>query len=231
MATRCLYCGQSTRWGSLKRLLDDQYCNSAHRAAYNERLRKIVIDLSKYQHHSAEGTRADSDPAITHLAKQLGRDPRLAGDPLPVVPAIASPASSHPLMLSVMCLPEIAIAQTDCGFVGMPAPSIATRSDPAALMVPRDADAAPTMATSLLCKSPTLATPRLSGIYTPSLRIGTPALDPVRPTSAKPSPRSRTLPLPMTFENAVQIGRWRLTIRFQRFDHSPVFAYKYFRAG
>lgn len=229
MATRCLYCGQSTRWGSLKRLLDDQYCNSAHRAAYNERLRKIVIDLSKYQRHSAEGTRVDSGPAITHLAVQLGRDPRLAGDPLPVVPAMASPASSHPLMLSVMCLPEIAIAQTDCGFVGMAAPSIAIRSDPAPLMVPRDADAVPTMATSLPCKSPTLATPRLSGNYTPSFRIGPPALDPVRPTSAKPAPRSHTLPLPMTFENAVQIGRWRLRIRFQRFDHSPV--YKWFRAG
>src|SRR5882724_668527 len=154
LATRCLYCGQSSRWGSLKRLLDGQFCNSAHREAYNERLRNVVTDLSKYQSHAAEGTRADSDFVIAHLARQLGRDPRLAGDPVRVVPAIASPASSHPLMLSVMCLPEIAIAQTDCGFVGMAAPSIAMSSDPAPLMVPRDADAAPTMATSLPCKSP-----------------------------------------------------------------------------
>lgn len=229
MATRCLFCGQSTRWGSLKRLLDDQFCNSAHRVAYNERLRKIVIDLSKYQRHSTEGTRADLGPAITHLAVRLGRDPRLAGDPLPVVPAIASPASSHPLMLSVMCLPEIAIAQTGC-FVGMTAPSITTMGDLAPLMVPKDADAVPTMVPALEpCKSPTLAIPPFSGNYTPSFRIGPPALDPVRPTSAKPSPRSHTLPLPMTFENVVQIGRWRLRIRFQRFDHSPV--YKLFRAG
>ena len=106
MATRCLYCGQSSGWGRLKRLLDDQFCNSAHREAYNERLRKIVIDLSKYQRHSAEGARADSDPAITHLAMQLGRDPRLMGDPVSVVPTITSPTSSDPRMLSVMCLPR-----------------------------------------------------------------------------------------------------------------------------
>jgi hypothetical protein len=229
LATRCLYCGQSSGWGSLKRLLDDQFCNSAHREAYNERLRKIVIDLSKYQRQSAEGARADSDPAITHLAMQLGRDPRVIGDPLPVVPAIASLASSHPLMLSVMCLPEIAIAQTDCGFVGMAAPSIAIRSDLAPLMVPRDAKAVPTIATSLPCKSPTPATPRLSGNYTPSIRIGPPELNLVRRSSATPAPRSRTLPLPMTFDNTAQIERWRLRISFRRFDHSPV--YKSFRAG
>ncbi len=232
LATRCLYCGQSSRWGSLKRLLDDQFCNSAHREAYNERLRKVVTDLSKYQSHSAEGTRADSDFVIAHLAMQLGRDPRLAGDPVPVVPTIASPASSHPLMLLVMCLPEIAIAQTDCGFVGTDAPSIAIMSDLAPLMVPQDAEAVPTMATALgPCKSPTLATPRLSGNYTPSFGIGQPAPNPARPAGATPTPRSQTLPLPMTFENAAQIKRWRLRIRFQRFDHSPVSAYRSYLAG
>jgi hypothetical protein len=232
LARRCLYCGQSSWWGSLKRLLDGQFCNSAHREAYNERLRNVVTDLSKYQSHSAEGTRADSDFVIAHLAMQLGRDPRLAGDPVPVVPAIASPASSHPLMLSVMCLPEIAVAQTDCGLVGMAPASIATMSDLAPLMVPKDADAVPTMAAALTpCKSPTLAAPRLSGNYTPSFRIGPPAPNPAQPAGAKPAPRSHALPLPMTFENAAQIKRWRLRIRFQRFDHSPVSAYRSYRAG
>jgi hypothetical protein len=232
LARRCLYCGQSSWWGSLKRLLDGQFCNSAHREAYNERLRNVVTDLSKYQSHSAEGTRADSDFVIAHLAMQLGRDPRLAGDPVPVVPAIASPASSHPLMLSVMCLPEIAVAQTDCGLVGMAPASIATMSDLAPLMVPKDADAVPTMAAALTpCKSPTLAAPRLSGNYTPSFRIGPPAPNPAQPAGAKPAPRSHALPLPMTFENAAQIKRWRLRFRFQRFDHSPVSAYRSYRAG
>ena len=214
MSTRCLYCGQSSRWGSLKRLLDDQFCNSAHREAYNERLRKIVIDLSKYQRHSAEGERADS--AITHLAMQLGRDPRLMGDPVPVVPAIASPASARPLMLSVMCLPEIPVAQTDCGFVGMAAPSFATMSHRATLMVPRDANAVPTIATALPYKSETLSTLRLSGNCARSLIIGTPALNPVWPAGAKPAPHSRTLPLPVTFEHTAQIERWRLRIKFQK---------------
>jgi hypothetical protein len=223
LATRCLYCGQSSGWGRLKRLLDDQFCNSAHREAYNERLRKIVIDLSKYQRHSAEGARADSDPAITHLAMQLGRDPRLMGDPVSVVPTIASPASSHPRMQSVMCLPEIAVAQTDCGFVGMAAPSLAPMSHLAPLMVPRDANAVPTIATALPYKSQTLATPRLSGNCAPSLRIGPAALNPVWPAGAKPAPRSRSLPLPVTFENTAQIERWRLRIRFQRFDYPPVY--------
>ena len=230
MATRCLYCGQSPRWRSLKRLSDDQFCNSSHREAYNERLRKIVTDLSKYQNHPAKG--ADSDPAMAHLAMQLERDPRLGGDPVPIVPSIACPASSDPLMLSLMFLPEIAVAQTDCGFVGVAPAFIATQNDPAPLIGPKDADAVPTMGTALAPYQPqTLATPRLSGNYTPSLRIGLLALNPVRPAGVKPVPCSRTLPFPMTFESAAQIERWRLRIRFQRFDHSPVSAYRSDRAG
>jgi hypothetical protein len=31
------------------------------------------------------------------------------------------------------------------------------------------------------------------------------------------------LPLPVTFENTAQIERWRLRIRFQRFDYPPVY--------
>lgn len=232
MATRCLYCGQSSRWRSLRRLLDDQFCNIGHREAYNERLRKVVTELSKYQNHTAEGTGADSDPAMAHLAMQLGRDPRLGGDPVPIVPSIASPASSDPLMLSLMFLPEIAVAQTDCGFLGLAPALIATQDDPAPLMGPKDADAMPTMATALAPSQPqTLVTPRLIGDYTPSSRIGPLALNPVRLAGAKPTPRSRTLPLPMTFESAAQIERWKLRIRFQRFDHSPVSACRSYRAG
>ena len=232
MATRCLYCGQSSRWRSLRGLTDDQFCNIAHREAYNERLRKIVTDLSKYQNHAAEGTGADSDPAMAHLAIQLGRDPRLGGDPVPIVPSIASPASSDPLMLLLMFLPEVAVAQTDCGFVGMAPALIATLSDPAPLIVSKDADAVPIMATALAPYPPqTLATPRLSDDYTPSFGIGPLVLNPVRTLGVKPVPRSRTLPFPMTFESAAQIERWRLRIRFQRFDHSPVSAYRSDRAG
>jgi hypothetical protein len=135
-------------------------------------------------------------------------------------------------MLSLMYLPEIAVAQTDCGFVGVARALMATLSDPAPLMVPRDADAVPTTATALEPYKPqTLATPRLSGDYTPSFRIRQPALNPVRLAGARPVPRSRTLPLPMTFENAAQIGRWKLRIRYQRFDHSPVSACRSYRVG
>jgi hypothetical protein len=56
---------------------------------------------------------------MAHLAMQLERDPRLGGDPVPIVPSIAWPASSDLLMLSLMFLPEIAVAETDCGFVGV----------------------------------------------------------------------------------------------------------------
>jgi hypothetical protein len=146
---------------------------------------------------------------------QLTRDPRLGGDPVSIVPSIASPTSSDPLMLLVMFLPEIAVAQTDCGFVGMAPALIATLSDPAPLMVPKGGNTVPTMATALAPYQPqALATPRLSGDYTPRFRILPPALNPVRPAGAKPVPRSRTLPLPITFESAAQIERWRLRIRF-----------------
>ncbi len=232
MATRCLYCGQSSRWRNLKRLLDDQFCNIAHREAYNERLRKVVTELSEYQNHTAEGTGADSDPAMAHLAMQLGRDPRLGGDPVPIVPSIASPASSDPLMLSLMFLPEIAVAQTDCGFVGLAPALIATQNEPARLMGPKDAEAVPITVTALALYRPqTLVTPRLSGDYTPSFGIGPLALNPMRLVGAKPAPRSRTLPLPMTFENPAQVERWKLRIRFQRFDHPPVSVRRSYRAG
>ena len=152
---------------------------------------------------------------MAHLAMQFGRDPRLGGDPVPIVPSMACPASSDPLMLSLMFLPEIAVAETDCGFVGVIPALTAALTDPAPLIVPKDADAVPTMATALAPYQPqALATPRLSGDYTPRFRILPPALNPVRPAGAVPVPRSRTLPLPMTFESAAQIERWRLRIRF-----------------
>lgn len=230
MATRCPYCGQSSRWRSLRRLPDDQFCNDAHREAYNERLRKIVTELSKYQSHPAEGE--NSDPAMAHLAMQLGRDPRLGGDLVPIVPSIASPASPGPLMLSLMFLPEIAVAQTDCGFVGMAPALIASLSDPAPLIAPKDANAVPTMATELEPYQPqTLAIPRLSGDCIPRFGTRPPVVNPVRLASAKPAPSSRTLPLPMTFESAAQIERWKLSIRFQNFDHSPASTCRSYRAG
>jgi hypothetical protein len=224
LATRCLYCGQSSGWRSLRRLLDDQFCNSSHREAYNERLRKIVTELSKYQNHCAEGTSVNSDQAMADLAIQLGCDPRL-GDPVPIAPSIASPASSDPQMLPLMYLPEIALAQTDCGFVGMAPALIATLRDPAPLIVPKDADTVPTTASALESyQAQTLATLHVSDACTPSLRIGPLALNPVRLAGVKPVPSSRTLPLPMTFESEAQIERWRLRIRFQRLAHSPASA-------
>jgi hypothetical protein len=161
---------------------------------------------------------------------QLGRDPRMGG-PVPIVPSTASPASSHPLMLSVMCLPDIAVAQTDCGFIGVAPALTSTLSDPASLIIPKDAEAVPTIAPALAPYQPqTLATLQLSGDCTPSFRIEPPALNPVRPARAEPGPRSYTLPLPMAVENVAHIERWNLRIRFQRFDHSPVSAYRSYRA-
>ena len=135
-------------------------------------------------------------------------------------------------MLSLMFLPEIAAAQTDCGFVGMAPALIASLSDPAPLIAPKDSNAVPTTATALEPNQPqTLATPRFSCDYTLSFTIREPALSPLRLAGPKPTPRSRALPFPMTFEGSAQIERWKLRIRFQRFDRSPGSACRSYRVG
>lgn len=60
---RCLYCGKSS-WSPFKKLLTgSEFCSSAHRDTYQERLRKVAGVLEQYQIPAQEAERASANPA------------------------------------------------------------------------------------------------------------------------------------------------------------------------
>jgi hypothetical protein len=188
-------------------LLDDQFCSGAHREAYNERLRKIVSDLSKHQKHSSEGAPSGCGRAI------ISRDPRLSGDLARIAPSMAAPASSDPVVASAMALPGTAITRAE-PVVGIRPASLTTFNGTASLIALKGGSVAgPMMTSGLVPLEPqNLALPRIDGRYAPSLEIGELALNAVQPAGGKPVPRSQTTLLPTKVENHARIGRWRLRI-------------------
>jgi hypothetical protein len=200
LARRCIYCGESPQWRNLKRLLDNQFCNSSHREAYNERLRKIVSDLNQ--------NRAANLSPPGKLA-----EPRLAGDPVPIGPRTLAAASSHALAASVMFIPEISITQPQCDSVGTEPPSLAAFIGPAAVIAPKGASPETRVSTSFMPVHPQgLMLPRLNGKCIPRLGIAALLLNPVQPASGDLVPHSHTTALPASVENHAPIRRWRLKI-------------------
>ncbi len=60
---RCLYCGKSS-WFPFKKLTaDGEFCSSAHRESYQERLRRVAAVLEQYDIPVQEAEHATSDPA------------------------------------------------------------------------------------------------------------------------------------------------------------------------
>ena len=60
---QCLYCGKSS-WSPLQKLITGgEFCSSAHRASYHERLRKVATVLEQYDIPGKEAARASEDPA------------------------------------------------------------------------------------------------------------------------------------------------------------------------
>jgi len=60
---RCLYCGKSS-WLPFKKLNSGgEFCSSAHRDSYQERLRKVASVLEQYEIPVQEAEHASADPA------------------------------------------------------------------------------------------------------------------------------------------------------------------------
>ncbi len=60
---RCLYCGKSS-WSPFKKLTaGGEFCSSAHRESYQQRLRKVASVLEQYEIPSQEAEHASADPA------------------------------------------------------------------------------------------------------------------------------------------------------------------------
>jgi len=58
----CLYCGKSS-WLRFKITGGGEFCSSAHRQAYHDRLRRVAGVLEQYQIPAQEAERASADPA------------------------------------------------------------------------------------------------------------------------------------------------------------------------
>ncbi len=60
---RCLYCGKSS-WSPFKKLTaDGEFCSTAHRHSYQQRLRKVASVLEQYEIPAQEAEHASADPA------------------------------------------------------------------------------------------------------------------------------------------------------------------------
>ncbi len=100
---RCLYCGKSS-WSPFRKLISGgEFCSTAHRESYQERLRKVAGVLEQYDIPAQEAERASADPAgvaalaprpelreplVSELFRVLGCTPALAPAHTRMAPAI-----------------------------------------------------------------------------------------------------------------------------------------------
>ena len=212
MASRCLYCGESS-WKPLKWLVDDQFCSRDHKESYNDRLRKIVAELATYQNYSAEAARAGLDPSTQYSPMQPARGAGLPG-PLPILTSMAAPTPVRALMAAAILLRDFAIIDE---------PRTAPAIDASTLTLAPFADLIEMIAPANGFGDSHPVTPVALPLgFDPHIMPGNgqnavafwPCLELVEPVAGLASTRSETKTLPPAFVNHVQINRWGLRIRF-----------------
>lgn len=102
---RCLYCGKSS-WSPFKKLAaGGEFCSSAHRQSYQERLRKVASVLEQYEIPAQEAEHASADPAsaATLVTRPELREPlmsdlfrALACTPAPAPAAVRTAPAIQP---------------------------------------------------------------------------------------------------------------------------------------
>jgi len=96
---RCLYCGKSS-WSPFKKLISGgEFCSSAHRDSYQERLRKVASVLEQYDIPVQEAEHASADPAsAAALVKRPELREPLMSDLFRVLACTPAPAPSDARM-------------------------------------------------------------------------------------------------------------------------------------
>jgi hypothetical protein len=216
LASRCLYCGDSS-WTPLKWLVDDQFCSRDHKESYNDRLRKIVAELATYQNYSAEAARAGLDPSIQYSPMQPAAGAELPG-PFPILTSMAAPTPVRALMAAAILLRDFAIIDEPPNVAAIEASTLtlAPFADLIEMIAPASCLPANGFAHSR-SMMPVALPLGLDPQIMPNGRNAVafwPCLELVEPVAAMPSSRSDTRTLPPAFENHVQISRWGLRIRF-----------------
>lgn len=217
MASRCLYCGESS-WKPLKWLVDDQFCSRDHKESYNDRLRKIVAELATYQNYSAEAARAGLDPSAPYSPMQPASRAGMPG-PLPILTSMAAPTPVRALMAAAILLRDFAIIDEPRTAPAIEASNLtlAPFADLIEMIAPANhlpahsfADSRPVTPVAL----PLGLDPQIMPGNGRNVVVFWPCLELVEPVAAMPSSRCETKTLPPAFENHVQINRWGLRLRF-----------------
>jgi hypothetical protein len=212
LASRCLYCGDSS-WKPLKWLVDDQFCSRGHKESYNDRLRKIVAELATYQNYSAEAARVGLDPATQYSPMRPASGAGLPG-PLPILTSMAAPTPVRALMAAAILLRDFAIIDEPGNLPAIEASTLtlAPFADLIEMIAP--ANHLPANRPLTPVALPLGLDPQIMGGNGRNAVAFWPCLELVEPAAGMPSSRSETKTLPPSFENHVQINRWGLRIRF-----------------
>lgn len=187
MATRCLYCGE-TSWRPFRWLSDQEFCSNKHRELYRARLQRVVGELAK------DATPVYATPASSPANGPSAAEnalPELAKGSMPVADALPEAVPVEAEMAPSVVLGEGAVAQelSEILHLGKEGPTTVWlppdifRSG----LQPREGQTCGQIATAIM---------PISGAGTPS---------PIRHADA----------LPSSFVNHVQLKRWGLKIKFQ----------------